>query len=86
MSGRETKPKPADLSQCQAEKPNGPFRMGGPAFSRCGNAPVYVATEKKPPAGSKYRGSMSLCLGCYQQFHDQGLGASATFKRIGGAK
>lgn len=55
---------PPDKERCQAEKPNGPFRMGGPAYSRCSSRPLFIATErKKGPDGQ--RGSMSLCATCY---------------------
>jgi hypothetical protein len=61
---------PADRKRCQAEKPNGPFRMGGPAFTRCANKPAFIAKEERPGEDGK-RGSMSLCPSCYSVFTQQ---------------
>lgn len=71
---------PADLTRCQAEKPNGESFMtlgGGHKMVRCENAPVWVAYETKPGPDGK-RGSMSLCYPCRVVFEKQmpkGLGA-----------
>jgi hypothetical protein len=64
---------PPDPKRCQAEKSNGPFRMGGPAFTRCGSKPILIVREKKVGKDGR-RGSMSLCLECYSQLVKQ-LGA-----------
>jgi hypothetical protein len=70
MSGKTPKLIPADRRRCQAEKPNGPFRMGGPAFTRCGNRPTLIAKETKPGADGRC-GSMSLCPSCHAVFTQQ---------------
>jgi hypothetical protein len=56
---------PPDLERCQAEIIEGSFMTLGPrSRSRCEAVPTVVVTEKKPPEGSKLKGSMSLCASC----------------------
>jgi len=57
---------PIDIKQCQAEQHNGAnaFTLGGvPAYVRCNNAPIYIATETEPGKDGII-GSMSLCQKC----------------------
>lgn len=59
---------PADLTRCQAGKPNpnyGPFRYGGDPnpHIRCEEKPTVIATEKEPGEDG-LRGEMSLCDNC----------------------
>ena len=79
---------PADLKRCQAEKKEGcwptaqQFMALGPAkLVRCKNKPTWIATEKKPPKGSK-RGSMSLCDHCKVICMEQIGKNFATYKPI----
>jgi hypothetical protein len=56
---------PPDLERCQAERKDGSFMTLGPrGWSRCEAVPIVVVTEKKPPPGSKLKGSMALCGPC----------------------
>jgi len=61
---------PADLTRCQAEKPNGESFMtlgGGHKMVRCENAPTCVVYEMKAGPDGKC-GSMSLCRKCRDVF------------------
>lgn len=77
--------KPADLGQCQAEKPppGASFMTLGPiSLKRCTNVPVVIAREVNPGKDG-LRGTMSLCAECKKQFLKQ-LGPDyATFEDIG---
>ncbi len=64
---------PPDLKRCQVEWTKAtPFRLGGPARTRyrCENAPVVIATEKRPGEDGKI-GAMSLCAECQVHFEKQ---------------
>jgi hypothetical protein len=80
---KKVKLEPPDLSQCQAETPNGYnfLTLGGiPGYVRCPNTPLFIATEIKPKNGQ--RGSMSLCEKCRTNFLDQVGKNYATFEFI----
>jgi len=75
---------PIDKKRCQAEQHNGAnaFTVGGvPAYIRCSQTPVYIATENQPGKDGII-GSMSLCKKCADAMKDI-LGKDfATFKDI----
>ena len=61
---------PADLTQCQAQIPNGAtaFTCGGiPELIRCKNKPAYMAVEINPGEDG-LRGYMTLCTDCKDVF------------------
>jgi hypothetical protein len=68
---------PPDKTRCQAEKPLGAFRMGGPAFERCHNRPTQIVRERTPGRDGR-RGSMSLCDECRVVFDKQVGAATVT--------
>jgi len=84
MSKKVKKLKPPDLTQCQAEKPNGCTVMtlgGRPGLVRCQAAPGWIVTEKKPGEDGQI-GSMSLCDDCLEVFLKQMPDGYAEIKRI----
>jgi hypothetical protein len=75
---------PPDITQCQAEKPNGctVWSLGGvPGLVRCKAKPTVVATEVKPGDDGQI-GSMSLCADCLEVFQKQMGPGFATFSVI----
>jgi hypothetical protein len=75
---------PADLTQCQAEKPNGHSFMtlgGQPGLVRCKRVPVYIAFEKEPNPVDGLRGSMSLCEEC-KSVHEEQMPGTAIYEEI----
>lgn len=76
---------PPDLTQCQADVPNGHTFMtlgGRPGRVRCTNKPDVIAYENAPgPDGQK--GSMSLCKRCLTVFNKQMPKGYATIEVIG---
>lgn len=75
---------PADLTQCQAEKPTGQnaFTLGiGPVHKRCQEIPVVIVTEEKAGEDGQ-KGSMSLCADCLDVFNAQAGVPRVTVKVI----
>jgi hypothetical protein len=65
---------PADLTRCQADKPNGESFMtlgGGHKMVRCESVPTVVAYEQDVQDDDGMRGSMSLCDDCLKVFEKQ---------------
>jgi hypothetical protein len=79
---KKTSLTPPDLTRCQAEKADGSFMTLGPVSrTRCSNAPVVVAKERKPAADG-LRGSMSLCAECQKALVEQMGKHYASFRKL----
>lgn len=78
-----TKLEPPDLARCQAElHQRTPFALGGThKVIRCKNKPLLIVEESKPGPDGQH-GSMSLCMGCLNEFNQVRVAREFIFKEL----